>query len=578
MTTSTSEPRRGGRRRAGAPLLLALALASASALVPTGAAPSAAATTPPLPASDPANAGGWVYSDHYSDEFDQAALDTAAWEKLPLTWRQAWRWDDGDAAVSDGSLNLTSEYAPDDSFNQTVQGWTSAPSGDSYSDQADYVTTQVHRTGGSALVQHNYYSFHIVDRQTFANLPAGTYNLAVQVKSTGTHTVSRLVVTCGGTTTTTPVPDTTTAWTQLKVPGVAVAAGADCTVGVESASDTGAELDVDDTWFGVTGTTANLLANPGFETRTSTPYRSGGVKSRDTVKYGYLEVGMKAGSADPGTCPAFWLYNVDQVWGNEIDIEEVGEAGPAVDQVDLSTHQWKYPGFTGQSNTAGSVTASSSVRSSFHTYGLEWGPGYLKWYVDGALARTYSNAQFDQSGLQVFLSQGMRPPYSDSSPPLTTGLPSTSRFSYLRVWKRARLPIPATDTVIGVNGTQTPGDGIGEDLFRYSGNWTSYIGPGGVVTQRSYHAGDSFRMTFYGTGAALKGILGPAQGRALVSVDGGAPTTIDDYAATPVIGELYTVSGLAAGRHTLTVTVTGQNDPAAQGPWISASGIDVLNG
>ncbi len=54
------------------------------------------------------------------------------------------------------------------------------------------------------------------------------------------------------------------------------------------------------------------------------------------------------------------------------------------------------------------------------------------------------------------------------------------------------------------------------------------------------------------------------QGIVTFSVDGGAARSVDDYSATRVPGaSLFTVSGLSAGSHTITITVTGTKNSAS---------------
>ncbi|MFJ2958648.1 family 16 glycosylhydrolase [Streptomyces sp. NPDC087270] len=545
-----------------------------------GATPATAAD--PLPVSDPTGSGNWVYSPAYSDDFGATSVDTAKWQPMPLTYSDVWRWDAGDIAESGGNLSLNSEYAPNDSFNETPAGWQTV-SADSWSPLADYVTTTQHRSGSSALVHYNYWSYDVTTRQKVSSLADGTYTFSAWVWTGGANdqTQSLVADNCGSTNTATSlsIPRSNGAYTLYTLSGIKVTGGS-CSVGLKSASNQKGWTRLDDASFTADGGSTNLLTNPGFETRVNTPYQSGGVISLDTIKYGYVEASIKASAtAFPGTCPAFWLEHIDPVWGNEIDIEEIGQSTSSPKWVSMTDHNWKSPTSTTLTSHTGDHTAGSSLNGSFHTYGLEWGPGYLKFYVDGVLARTYDNTDYNQTGMNIILSQGIRSPYTSS--PTATGFPATSQIGYVHVWKKADMEVDDADMVRGATATpQVPGDGQGEDLFRYGGTWAQNSDSSAYTstTHTSSSAGATSTVEFYGTGVSLVGATGPAQGQAEVSVDGGTPVGIDEYAATAAAQQtVFSSTGLSAGHHTLTLTVSGTSRSASTGTAVSVDAAHVLN-
>jgi hypothetical protein len=80
-----------------------------------------------------------------------------------------------------------------------------------------------------------------------------------------------------------------------------------------------------------------------------------------------------------------------------------------------------------------------------------------------------------------------------------------------------------------------------------------------------------------GTSISWIGYRGPDAGIALVSVDNGPPVKVDTYAPVFKVQEvLFTASGLADTEHTLTITATGDKNPAASAAKIFVDAFDVV--
>src|SRR5262249_8087009 len=99
----------------------------------------------------------------------------------------------------------------------------------------------------------------------------------------------------------------------------------------------------------------------------------------------------------------------------------------------------------------------------------------------------------------------------------------------------------------------------------YRGAW-SHAGPARHLTGGDYRdtearsgtAGDTARVAFTGTGASWISSRDRDHGRADVYLDGVKARSVDLYAATRQNRHVaYRVSGLPAGRHTLTIVVDG---------------------
>ncbi len=116
-------------------------------------------------------------------------------------------------------------------------------------------------------------------------------------------------------------------------------------------------------------------------------------KGRINFQYGKIEVRMKM-PVGAGTWPAFWALgsNIDTAtwpYSGEIDIAESLGRTPLT--VYGTIHGPEYNGAGGLVQT---VDASAPLSSAFHTYGLEWTPGALRWTFDGRVYHKESKARF----------------------------------------------------------------------------------------------------------------------------------------------------------------------------------------
>jgi len=98
-----------------------------------------------------------------------------------------------------------------------------------------------------------------------------------------------------------------------------------------------------------------------------------------------------------------------------------------------------------------------------------------------------------------------------------------------------------------------------------------------VTAHETQTAGATVTLPFRGTGITWVGYRGPDAGIATVQIDGGAPVTVDLYSPTALYqAEAFTVSGLADTNHTITITATGQRNPAATAARVVVDAFDVL--
>lgn len=112
-------------------------------------------------------------------------------------------------------------------------------------------------------------------------------------------------------------------------------------------------------------------------------------KDRVEFTYGRVEARLQIPRGQ-GIWPAFWMLgaNFPQVpWpdSGEIDIMENVGGDPLM--VHGTIHG---PGYSGASGMGYHYAGDVPFADDFHTYAIEWGPGVIRWYVDGNLFNTLS--------------------------------------------------------------------------------------------------------------------------------------------------------------------------------------------
>ena len=149
-----------------------------------------------------------------------------------------------------------------------------------------------------------------------------------------------------------------------------------------------------------TNSTENVFQNNGnlvikaLKDESTGEITSGRIKTagKFSMKYGKVEVKAKL-PVGTGLWPAVWMMPEEDAYGGwaasgEIDIME--NRGRLPEEVYGTLHygaSWpnnKYSGST-YSFPEGESTAD------FHTYGIEWEPREIRWYVDGKLYQTQNN-------------------------------------------------------------------------------------------------------------------------------------------------------------------------------------------
>jgi endo-1,3-1,4-beta-glycanase ExoK len=112
-------------------------------------------------------------------------------------------------------------------------------------------------------------------------------------------------------------------------------------------------------------------------------YAGGEIRTHDFFRYGYFEARMRV-PRGAGVITGMFTYadRTESVKPNEIDIEILGRA-PKV--AELTIHE------NGKA-TSKKYTMPFDSSDGFHTYGFDWQPEHIRWYVDGMLVHEETGA------------------------------------------------------------------------------------------------------------------------------------------------------------------------------------------
>lgn len=171
-------------------------------------------------------------------------------------------------------------------------------------------------------------------------------------------------------------------------------------------------------------------------------YTSARILTKDLFeqKYGRFEARIRLPWGQ-GMWPAFWLLgaNSDEVtWPacGEIDIMENRGQEPTL--INGSLHG---PGYSaGEAITKAYTLQNSRFDTDFHIFGIEWGPGYINYYVDDVLYNQITPEDvtgewiFDDQPFYIIMNVAVGGNYV-GSPNNETVFPQTMLVDYVRVYK-----------------------------------------------------------------------------------------------------------------------------------------------
>lgn len=146
-------------------------------------------------------------------------------------------------------------------------------------------------------------------------------------------------------------------------------------------------------------------------------FLSGAITTYDkfTQKYGRFEARIKI-PGTVGTFPAFWLYHQNRQWEGtqrtEIDImENLGHA-PQFIYNSFHYHTDVSSSYSGNANfikpsPSGQIFTGTDYSQNYHTYAVEWSPGYVAWFIDDQKVSEMWNENVNYENLYLILNLAM---------------------------------------------------------------------------------------------------------------------------------------------------------------------------
>ncbi|MGH2390678.1 MAG: glycoside hydrolase family 16 protein [Chloroflexota bacterium] len=158
-------------------------------------------------------------------------------------------------------------------------------------------------------------------------------------------------------------------------------------------------------------------------------YRSGIITSYKSfnLKYGYVEVRAKVPQGQ-GFWPAVWLAPHDESWPPEIDILEIQGAKPHTNLMTNHFLKASAPAQTDHSWTG------PDFSKGFHTFGLEWSPKQITWYIDG-VERFRTRVGIPSKPMYLIANLAVGGDWV-RSPDAATRFPGYLEITYIRVYQR----------------------------------------------------------------------------------------------------------------------------------------------
>ncbi len=177
--------------------------------------------------------------------------------------------------------------------------------------------------------------------------------------------------------------------------------------------------------------------------------------------YGYFEASMQIPTGQ-GFWPAFWLLPCPFTWPPEIDIMETYGT-----TTNMMSNHWTtdYPGIetVGVAGTeAGHATYSYAIptmSSAFHTYGMEWTPTAITWYIDNVqVAQTTRNvplAGYGFNGMFIIINLAVcgQAGSCPGPPNGSTVFPAYLAVDYVRVYANNSAPKGTAPVISGISAS-----------------------------------------------------------------------------------------------------------------------------
>jgi Ca2+-binding RTX toxin-like protein len=226
--------------------------------------------------------------------------------------------------------------------------------------------------------------------------------------------------------------------------------------------------------------------------------------------YGYFEIRAKL-AAGFGLHDAFWMLPIDGNWPPEFDIVEgigrdPGNIINVAHAIDSGLHLRHSKQFSVPTAT-----------TEFHTYGVDWQPDYITWYIDGVAVRSQPTPPGLDVPVYMLASLGGGSPYA-GIPNSTTPWPAHMEIDYIRAYASPNtvekgvpfdtMGTDGNDILYGTSLGDTLNGGAGDDTLYGGAGHDVLIGGEGVNLLDGGFGNDHYIVTNTTTAVSEGGIKG----------------------------------------------------------------------
>lgn len=160
-------------------------------------------------------------------------------------------------------------------------------------------------------------------------------------------------------------------------------------------------------------------------------YTSGAINTHHKFNfdYGYFEARLKMPKGK-GMWPAWWMLR--DGWPPEIDMLEVLCSKP--NELHVNFHYG--PAWNQHYSHEQVLNLGFDASEEFHTYGFEWTPEYMRYYVDGVqIGHDFTNKSAISQAKGMYMILNLAIDGWDGKPDDTTQWPALYQCDYVRVWQ-----------------------------------------------------------------------------------------------------------------------------------------------
>ena len=148
------------------------------------------------------------------------------------------------------------------------------------------------------------------------------------------------------------------------------------------------------------------------------------------MRYGYVEMRARLPKGK-GLWPAFWLlHNQESGIRPEIDVVEMLGDRPAV--VYQTYHHYNNQSLR---STPTYEVWETDFSAGFHTYGMQWEPGRITWYVDGEPRNSFANNNVASEDMYLLVNLAIGGAWA-GNPNSSTPFPANLTIDYIRAYTK----------------------------------------------------------------------------------------------------------------------------------------------